>query len=151
MIEKLDNADEDIAYQIFTVFQNAYKVEAGLIGAQFFPPLSRSADDIENAKSDFYCIRENLSIVAIIEITTEEKFIDIHSLTVEPSCFGQGLASQLIRHVLKMKGRSKVIVETAEANMPAINLYQKHGFSEFRKWTTTHGIPKVAMSVEITL
>ena len=41
------------------------------------------------------------------------------------------------------------MVETAVVNTPAINLYKKHGFVEFKRWTPAHGIEKLAMSVEL--
>jgi hypothetical protein len=45
---------------------------------------------------------------------------------------------------------SKAIVETAVVNEPAINLYKKHGFVEFKRWTPAHGIEKLALSIEHT-
>ncbi len=46
-----------------------------------------------------------------------------------------------------MSDLSYARVETAVANTPAINLYKKHGFVEFKRWTPSHGIEKLAMSV----
>ena len=46
---------------------------------------------------------------------------------------------------------SEAIVETAVVNTPAIKLYNKHGFIEFKTWTPSHGIQKLAMSVEHAL
>ncbi len=43
---------------------------------------------------------------------------------------------------------SEVMVETAVTNLPAINLYKKHGFAEFKRWTPSHGIEKLALSVK---
>jgi hypothetical protein len=60
----------------------------------------------------------------------------------------KGIASKLISYVLDKIDFSKAIVETAVVNIPAINLYQKHGFVEFKRWTPSHGIEKLAMSVE---
>jgi hypothetical protein len=51
MIKKLDNSNAEVAKQIFTIFQNSYKIEAKLIGTLDFPPLSRSVRDIENSKT----------------------------------------------------------------------------------------------------
>ena len=59
MITKLDNSNEEVANQIFTIFQNSYKVEAQLIGVIDFPPLLRNAKDIENSKTQFYGFTEN--------------------------------------------------------------------------------------------
>ena len=151
MITKLDNSNEEIANQIFAVFQNAYKIEAQLIGTLDFPPLLRSVKDIENAETQFYGFIENESITAVIEIFLENKLLEINSLTVDPHYFRKGIASKLIDYVLENTHFSEAIVETAVVNLPAINLYKKHGFVEFKRWTPSHGIKKIAMSVEPVL
>ena len=151
MIKKLDNSNTDVANKIFTIFQNSYKIEAELIGAVVFPPLLRSAKDIENSTTLFYGFSENDCLAAIIEIVIEDKHLDINSLTVDPNYFKKGIASKLISNVLGITDFSKAIVETAVVNIPAINLYKKHGFVEFKKWTPSHGIEKIAMSVEYPL
>ena len=145
MINKLDNPNKEVANQIFEVFQNSYKVEAKLIGTLNFPPLSRSAKDIESSKTLFYGFIENGCIAAVIEITLKDKYLEIDSLTVDPSYFRKGIASKLLSYVLGSFEYTKAIVETAVANEPAIKLYKKHGFVEFKRWTPSHGIEKLAL------
>jgi len=148
MITKLDNLNEEVANHIYTIFQNSYKIEAQLIGTLDFPPLLRRAKEIENSKAHFYGFSENDCLAAVIEIVIENKCLEINSLTVEPNYFRKGIANQLIRYVLETFDFSKATVETAVVNTPAINLYKKHGFIEFKRWTPSHGIEKLAMSVE---
>ena len=148
MITKLDNSSEEVADHIYTIFQNAYIVEAQLIGVVDFPPLSRNAKDIANSKTQFYGLSEDNSLAAIIEIVIEDRHLEIHSLTVEPKYFRKGLADKLLSYVLDSIDFSEAIVETAVVNIPAINLYQKHGFVEFKRWTPSHGILKLAMLLE---
>jgi ribosomal protein S18 acetylase RimI-like enzyme len=151
MIKKLENSNEIIANRIQTVFQNSYNVEAQLIGALDFPHLLRSAKNIVNSTTDFYGFSENNCLAAIIEIEIKikNKLLDIHSLTVDPKYFRKGIADKLINYVLKTFEISIVIVETAVKNKPAINLYEKHGFHEYKRWTPTHGIEKLAMTVKL--
>ncbi|MEH8019608.1 GNAT family N-acetyltransferase [Rheinheimera muenzenbergensis] len=151
MINKLDNSNAKVAKQIFTTFQNSYKIEAQLIGTLDFPPLSRSVRDIENSTTLFYGFSENESLAAVIEIVINGENLDINSLTVDPCYFRRGIADKLLIYVLHEFDFSKAIVETAVVNTPAINLYKKHGFVEFKRWTPSHGIEKLAMSVENTL
>jgi ribosomal protein S18 acetylase RimI-like enzyme len=148
MITKLDNTHEEVANKIFTIFQSSYKVEAQLIGTLHFPPLLRSSKDIESSRAQFYGYSESNCLAAIIEIDIEGKCLNIDSLTVSPNHFRKGRANKLIRYVLKLNGFSKAMVETAVANTPAIDLYKKHGFVEFKRWTPSHGIEKLAMSVD---
>ena len=98
-----------------------------------FPPLLRSVRDIVNSKTDFYGFSDNNCLAAIIEIKINEKHLDIHSLTVDPMYFRKGIADKLINYVLKAFVIKVAIVETAVVNKPAINLYKKHGFLEFRR------------------
>lgn len=151
MIKKLNHWEEDVANQVFAVFQNSYKVEAQLIGTLDFPPLSRSAKDIINSKTQFYSFIVDECNAAIIEIDLEHKYLDINSLTVDPNFFRRGLASKLLSYVIKNSDFKEVRVETAVVNLPAIKLYNKHGFVEFKRWTPSHGIEKVAMSLKPSL
>jgi ribosomal protein S18 acetylase RimI-like enzyme len=150
MITKLEHSNSDIASKIFTIFQNSYKIEAELIGVVDFPPLLRSAKDIADSKTLFYGFSENEDLAAVIEIVFENNCLDINSLTVDPRYFRKGIADKLIAYVLQKFDFSKAIVETAVVNEPAINLYKKHGFVEFKRWTPAHGIEKLALSIEHT-
>ena len=151
MIKKLDNSNIDIANEIFTVFQNSYKIEAQLIGVSDFPPLLRSVKNIENSKTQFYGFIEDKCLAAVIEIVIKDTHLEINSLTVDPSHFRKGIANKLMSYVLERIDFSEAIVETAIVNIPAINLYKKHGFVEFKRWTPSHGIQKLAMSVKNVL
>ena len=148
MVNKLDNSNEEVAKQIFTVFQNSYKVEAQLIGTCNFPPLSRSIKDIKNSETLFYGFYENECIAGVIEVAKKSKYLEIDSLTVDPNYFKKGIAGKLINYVLGAFEFTEARVETAVANKPAINLYKKHGFVEFKRWTPSHGIQKLAMSMK---
>jgi len=148
MITKLDNLNEGVASQIFTIFQSSYKIEAQLIGVDDFPPLLRSATDIENSKTIFYGFFDNNNLAAVIEVTIENMQLDIHSLTVSPLFFRKGIADKLIDYVLNAFDFTSAIVETAVVNLPAINLYKKHGFIECKRWTPSHGIEKLALIIE---
>jgi ribosomal protein S18 acetylase RimI-like enzyme len=158
MIKRLDNVSENTALQIFDVFQRSYKIEADLIGTLEFPPLSRTVEDIMASNTQFYAFvvnpctvndsSENKCIGGVIEISIKNKTLDICSLTVDPNHFRKGIAGKLISFVLKESDFSDAVVETAVVNKPAINLYEKHGFIEFKRFTPSHGIEKLAMSLE---
>ncbi len=151
MIDKLDNSNSEIAAQIFKVFQSSYKIEADLIGVKNFPPLSRTAQQIERSATTFYGFLDDVvNVVAVIEVNVEGSQLEIDSLTVAPTHFKKGIAAKLINHVLEVYEYSQAIVETAALNTPAINLYEKHGFIEFKRWTPSHGIKKLALRLTST-
>ena len=147
MIIKLDNSKNEVAKKIYSVFQNSYKIEAKLIGVVNFPPLQRSNTDIKNSETLFYGYVEEKNIAAVIEVDRDNNLLDICSLTVDPKYFKKGIASKLVSYVLENNNFSKATVETAVANKPAINLYKKHGFVEYKRWTPSHGIKKIALSI----
>ncbi|PCK30356.1 GNAT family N-acetyltransferase [Pseudoalteromonas piscicida] len=149
MIQKLSSRDVSVAREIFNVFQRSYKIEAELIGASYFPPLSRTIGDICGATSHFYGYFENQNLAAVIEIVIFEKTLEIDSLTVDPSYFRKGIAGKLLHFALTEFDAAKVIVETATANTPAIKLYNKHGFVEYKRWLPGHGIEKLALAVDV--
>ena len=151
MITKLDNSNEEVATQIFTVFQNSYKVEAQLIGTLYFPPLLRSAKDIEDSKTQFYGFIEDNCLAGVIEVALSGKHLKIDSLTVDPNYFRKGIATKLINYTLEAFNFSEAVVETAVVNLPAINLYKRHGFVEFKRWTPSHGIENLALWVSCSL
>jgi len=149
MITKLENSNEDVANQIYTVFQNSYQVEAQLIGTLDFPPLSRGVKDIVNSITGFYGFIDNNCLAGVIEIAVEGKYLEINSLTVDPKYFRKGIASKLMSFILDGFDAAKITVETAAVNEPAIILYKKHGFVGVKKWIPSHGIEKVAMSIQL--
>jgi len=151
MIKRLDHSNEEIADQIFTTFQNAYKVEAQLIGIVDFPPLSRSIKNIQSSITQFYGYSIGGSLAGVVEVAMVDKLLDINSLTVNPAYFRRGIASKLLSFVLDSFEFIEAVVETATENKPAIKLYEKHGFSEFKRLIPSHGISKVAMSLKHSL
>jgi len=148
MITKLENMNKDVADKIYTVFQNSYQVEAQLIGTLNFPPLSRGVKDIANSINEFYGFIVDGCLAAVVEIAVENKHLEINSLTVDPKYFRKGIASKLISFILNGFDSTKITVETAVVNEPAIILYKKHGFVEFKRWIPSHGIEKIAMYIQ---
>ena len=147
MLKKLDNSNEVVANHIFSIFQSSYKIEAQLIGTLDFPPLLRTGKDIENSNTDFFGYFENANLAGVIEIVVDNMHLEIHSLTVDPNYFRKGIADKLLNYILGNFDFTEAIVETAVVNIPAINLYKKHGFIEFKRWIPSHGIEKLAMSI----
>ena len=79
------------------------------------------------------------------------KHLEIDSLTVDLNYFRKGIATKLINYTLEAFNFSEAVVETAVVNLPAINLYKRHGFVEFKRWTPSHGIEKLALWMSCSL
>ncbi|XOV78859.1 MAG: GNAT family N-acetyltransferase [Aestuariibacter sp.] len=149
MINKLDNANKEVARKIYRVFQNAYQVEAQLIGTDSFPPLNRGVNDIVQSNTVFFGFSDGNSLAGVIETEFNAGHLDIHSLTVDPGYFRNGIAGKLISFVLTSFEITQATVETAVVNAPAIQLYQKHGFVKVKTFTPTHGIEKIALQYTV--
>ena len=144
-MELLEHNSKGVATQIYDVFQLSYKVEAGLVGVDNFPPLRRSASFIQSSSSQFFGQRIGSDLAAVIEFTSEGENLSIDSLVVHPQYFRRGLASQLLQSLLEKRSWQHAFVETAAANDPALELYQKFGFAESKRWETSDGIKKVRL------
>lgn len=147
MISLLNHRTALEAEQIFYVFQHSYQVEADIVGVDNFPPLARTSKQIQQSTTSFYGFHSQQELAAVIEISLSDGKLHINSLTVLPKFFRQGIASQMIEHVLKANSFSRATVETAVVNKPAITLYERHGFKEYKQYVPDHGIPKTAMEL----
>ena len=143
MIKKLENSDIKIAEKIRSVFQVSYAVEAKLLEVPDFPPLKRSLESYLKNESQFFGYLINQEIAGVIEIVQNNDSIHIDSLVVNPKFFRQGIAGKLIEFVFKSFDSKIFIVETGVKNLPATELYRKHGFKEVKQWDTDHGIRKI--------
>lgn len=151
MITQLDNASDLVAKQIHTTFQRAYQIEAELIGTYNFPPLSRTVTHIQSSQTLFYGFYDDTQLAGVIELESNDNQLEINSLVVDPELFRKGIANRLMHFVLNDFASiapikpTTIVVETAVVNEPAIRLYKKHDFVEFKRWTPEHGIEKLAL------
>lgn len=151
-ITALDPSQAEMAARIYQLFQRSYRVEAELVGITPFPPLERTANQIQTHAQRFLGCWEEDCLAAAVEYEHQTEspggHLSIHSLVVDPSYFRQGVASRLLAHLLTDLRWRSACVETAAANQPAIALYQKFGFVLQKRWRTSHGIDKVQLSLQ---
>jgi ribosomal protein S18 acetylase RimI-like enzyme len=143
--ELLDHRSYETANRIHDLFQCSYQVEAGLIGASGFPPLERSAWEVQTARSRFLGQWIGSELAAVLEYRGDETHLSIDSLVVHPQYFRRGIASRILRALLEQVDWQTADVETAAGNAPAIALYEKFGFYQSRLWTAEDGIEKVQL------
>jgi len=144
-IIRMQQHKSTVAADIVQIMQEAYRVEAQLLGVDDFPPLKRTVEDVQNSASSFYGYQKNATLAAVVEVTCNAGCLDIHSLIVSPSFFRQGLASDLLDFVLDCYDWMSARVETGRDNQPAIKLYQKKGFIIVKQWLTSTGIMKIGL------
>ncbi len=144
-IQPLKHTEHAVALRIQQVFQAAYRIEANLIGVKNFPPLERTVRDISASGTEFFGCWRATVLTAVIEVSYQEPHLAIDSLVVHPDYFRQGLARRLLRFILQQYRWETAEVETAQANMPAITLYEQVGFVETQRFQTPVGIGKVRL------
>lgn len=142
--EPLDHASAEVAEAIHAVMKDAYGIEAGILGVADFPPLRRTAADIAGSGTGFVGIRLNGALVAVAELDdTATGGCQICSLVVSPARFRSGLATALLRDVVRFRPACEITVSTGVRNGPALQLYAAAGFCEQERWSTPDGIPMV--------
>ena len=143
MISLINHKQLEEAQNIRRVFQASYRVEAQLLGAVNFPPLSRLLDEFYNCSNDFIGYYEDHKLVAVVEMKNEVSNMHIQSLVVDPDYFRRGIASKLIDFVLNHYEVKIFTVETGKDNGPARKLYEGFGFELQKTYTAAENIVKV--------
>jgi ribosomal protein S18 acetylase RimI-like enzyme len=142
----LDHRDPAVAAALHSLMVASYAVEAEVIGVPDFAPLRRNAQAIQRSEGRFTGLFRDGQLVAAAEIEDAgHGGWHIGSFVVDPERFREGLGSRLLSDVLASAGGVEVTVSTAIANRPAVRLYQKHGFTVDRTWSTPCGIPMVTL------
>ena len=72
MIQKIDHRSNSNAEKLKIVFQRSYKVEAQLLGAKNFPPLSRTLSSYKESNNDFFGFYDHDRLTAVIEMKNEK-------------------------------------------------------------------------------
>lgn len=144
MIRSLNRSDTQIFEAVHGIFQRSYQVEANLLGINDFPPLRRTVDDLQGRPSAFYGFWIKEQLAGVIEIQKHADLVEICSLVVDPVFFRMGIGSALLDFV-NDQFLTDQMVETGEANIPAITLYVKHGFKITKYFLNNEGIQKVRL------
>ncbi len=143
----VEHGQVEEAEALAALMRRAYTVEAGLLGAEDFAPLRRTAQDVASAtESVFYGVRgTDGAWVAACEVEPEGAGVCIASLVVCPSMFRRGVASALLAAVLSRYVGQEVVVSTGVDNAPALSLYAKWGFEARERWQTPCGLDMVTL------
>ncbi|MET4654025.1 ribosomal protein S18 acetylase RimI-like enzyme [Exiguobacterium sp. PvP048] len=108
--------------ELYRLQQQAYRVEADLIGVTFFPPLLQTEAALREEHPSGYIMRLDGRLVGAVTVDGET----ITRLLVSPDYFRQGIATQLLRYACEKQLLR--FVSTAALNEPAIALYRQFGF-----------------------
>ncbi len=133
---RLDHRDPTVAARIHAVQMLAYAQEAALLELRHFPALERSVADVQGSAEDFLGAWSGLELLGLLSICKGEGSgaVTITSLVVSPTHQRQGIGSSLLAAALDECAGSTVCVATAARNAPALALYRRSGFVDYRRW-----------------
>jgi len=130
LIAVLDLRGPGVAESIHRVHVAAYAVEQELIGAENFPPLRITPDDIRQEPETFLGYHEGDALLGVVSFQDEPGRLLIGRLVVDPGHHGRGIGQALLLAVeRRAPGGAVVEVSTAEKNPPAVALYTKNGYA----------------------
>lgn len=128
---KLNLQDELMLDDLWSLQHKAYRLEAEIIGFRDIPPLLETREMLSRVKEEFYgCLddtEELLGAVAVMEESPGK--LTVTRMMVSPDHFRQGVAGRLLEYIFDRYDRmEQFIVSTGKLNLPAVQLYTKHGF-----------------------
>jgi len=132
----IDHRIEEAARRIHTVQMLAYRQEAKLLGAIYFPPLERTVCDIQASTEEFCCAYCDEELVAALSTWPDREGhgVNIASLVVHPEFQRRGIGRKLVSSAVAKHGAVALTVQTGAKNIPALALYALYGFNEYRRW-----------------
>ena len=147
MIEALDHRDPAVAREIHALQQASYAVERDVIGVLDFPPLRVTADEIQRETEEFIGYRDDDGVAGAVSFERGPDEVCIGRMIVHPRAFRRGIASALLDAVERSAADVETLaVSTAEKNLPAIRLYEKHGFRITQRTTLPDGLALVRLT-----
>ena len=146
MLLRLNHRDPVIAQQIYELQQASYAVERDLISYDDFPPLRVTAADIQQEPDTFLGVWDAARLAGAISFTLTPQLLDIGRLIVHPGYFRRGIGGTLLQSVERYAiAGQQLTVSTAEANHPAVALYEKHGYRRLQRTTLANGLVLVRL------
>mgnify|MGYP002655977369 CR=1 FL=1 len=126
MIIKLNQKNKEQAKQVLRIQLAAYQREANQIGYQELPPLKETVKDIMETDEVFIGFEKEGHLLGIASYEMHEERIVLSRLAVHPHHVHQGIGTELMQSIIEH--HQPIELTTAEANIPAIQLYEKLGF-----------------------
>ena len=129
-IATITPAEEAVARELHALLQEAYTREAEQIGAERFPPLEETVEDLQRSPDTFLGARWCDALIGALSFTAGSAHaVTITRLVVHPAHFRTGIATALLNALEKRVLPATIItVRTARLNVPALALYAQLGY-----------------------
>lgn len=135
-LRSADQSSPEIAREIHDVQMLAYAQEATLLGVPSLPPQHRTVHQLQMSDERYTAACLSSTLVGAVGVIDkpEASLMVINSLVVHPAHQRAGIATRLLLHVLAASSAASVRVSTGAGNEPALALYRKQGFVEYKRW-----------------
>ena len=142
MIKEIHLHDPELFEQVWNMQQQAYGIEALLIGFHEIPPLLETKDELMQVQEHFYgWYTDSNKLAGVISYEREAPhLLQICRVMVRPDHFRKGIGRALMQYVLSMKDVHTFTICTGLKNTPAITLYEQLGFHYVRDDEVAPGV-----------
>ncbi len=144
--KKIDLNDEGAVSQILTLQKLAYANEAETIGYANIPPLFDTKQTIRQSNERFTGLYLGNQLVGMISTIQSNQVLEICRLVVHTQHMGKKYATKLLAYIeVAQPYPKRIVVSTAEKNLPALALYRKCGYKQFDSRVTSDGLTLVKL------
>ncbi len=141
MIKKINIKNLESAERVLSVQFPSYRIEAALLDNYEIPPLKDTVASLHNCDETFFGYFIDEELCGVISVKLEEDIVDIHRLFVHPNHLRKGIAKKLLYFLQEeFHDAKKMIVTTGSKNSPAIEFYQKNGFTMLKEITVEENL-----------
>jgi len=145
-VAEVNLSDDRLARELLAVQIAAYAIEAVILEYPRLPPLFETVDDLRASGERFLAAFDAGELVGATSFAVSDDALDICRMVVSPPHMRRGIASRLLSSVEEMRdGHALITVSTGEANIPAIRLYERHGFTIVKRHTLPDGLKLVGL------
>ena len=133
-VAPIDHRNPQVAREMHAILSLAYAQEALLMNAERFADHDETIEEIQ--ASDEFCLgayRENV-LVGFLTIGRDEEpdQISLSTLVVHPAHQRRGVGQVLVHEAVRRSQGMTLSVSTGASNTPALSLYKRFGFHEYR-------------------
>ncbi len=132
--------------EILAVQRAAFETEAQLVNDWNIPPLTQTLDELTNDWRKgimLKAVNEDGIIVGTVRGHNAPDGFYIGRLAVLPQWQGRGMGTALLEAIIAIAEACRLVLFTSTKSERNLRLYEKFGFTHFKKSTTATGVPLI--------
>jgi len=145
MMNILPVCQQDLT-EVLAVQKTAFAAEAQLVSNWKIPPLTQTIDELaENWRKGIMlkAVNEGGPIIGTVRGHMAPDGFYIGRLAVQPQWQGRGCGSALLEAMIARAEPNRLVLFTSTKSERNLRLYEKFGFTHFKKSTTATGVPLI--------